>query len=230
MKNFENVVLIYPEDPSIDFLQPLYDSLLILFPYCKVHRVEFGDSLHSKIDDDTDLVIFLGHGTSSGLFSGVNEKGEKKLLCDIPKGAFFLSDCAVVLFSCNSDEYLGKLQKELQKNSSQITNYIVFGDMPTDWVHITHNQGEFPHFWNMCTDDQLDYYRSALVDAVISGFEKAIKTNSFYGFYKGVSYTVNVKINDIVRQRKWTKEQKLQLIERLVEFRKEIEYNEVASQ
>ena len=76
----------------------------------------------------------------------------------------------------------------------------------------------------MCDDEQLEYYKNVLVDAVIYGFEKAVKTNSFYGFYKGVNHIVNVKINLILENDRWTKNQKLQLIDRVIEFKKEIVY------
>lgn len=223
MRNFKNIVVIYPEDPSIDFLHPLFDGLKALFPNIIVHRPKHGASLHTMIDDDTQLVLFIGHGTPSGLFGGVDENGEKKMLCDIPSGAKLLQDCSIVLFSCNSNDYFIKLQR----NSAQIKNYIIFGDMPTDWTHISHNREIESDYWSDCNEEHLSFYKSSLVESVLFGFEKAYKINSFHSFVKGVNHIMNVKINGIIQHDNWSKNQKLQLIERLIEFKNEIKYDDV---
>jgi hypothetical protein len=154
MRNFKNVLVIYPIDSTIDFLQPVFDRITTLFSGCRISRPKFGDSLHTIIDDETKLVLFLGHGTPSGLFGGANEKGEKQLLCTIQQGALLLDECAVVLFSCSSNDLLNKLQR----NSAQIKNYVVFGDMPTDWEHVKHNQDINNKYWTECNEEQLSFY------------------------------------------------------------------------
>ena len=101
MKNFNNVLIIYPEDSSIEFLKPIFEKLTKLFPKCTVDRPKY-DTLLQSITDETDLIIFMGHGTTRELYGGANEKGEKKKLCDIPTAARLFNGCSVVLFSCNS--------------------------------------------------------------------------------------------------------------------------------
>ena len=223
MKSFENTILIYPEDPTIDFLQPIFEKIKILFPEIIIHRPKYRASLDTMIDDNTQLVLFLGHGTPSGLYGGANENGDKQKLCDdILRSSFLLQGCSAVLFSCNSNDYMRKLLR----NNGQINNYIVFGDMPTDWEHIRHNQDNDSRYWSECSNEQLSYYKNSLVESVIFSSEKACKMHSFYGFSIGIDHMLNVKINDIIGHIIWTKEQKLQLIERLIEFKKEMRCNE----
>ncbi len=219
MKSFNNVLIIYPQDSTIDFLQPIVNKLLRLFPKGQLDRPKYGIPLQS-IDDETELVIFLGHGTTRKLYGGANENGDKFKLCDIPNGARLLDNCAIVLFSCNSYDYL----KYMQGNPVTIKTFIVFGDIPTDWGHIRHNQDNDNSYWSECDDEQLDYYKNALVESAIYGFIKASKTDSFYGFYKGVTHIINKKINSIIENNKWKKNKKLQLIERLIDFKHEIVY------
>jgi hypothetical protein len=224
MKRFENTILIYPEDPTIDFLQLIFEKIKILFPEIIIFRPKYGALLDTMIDDNTQLVLFLGHGSPSGLYGGANENGDKQMLCtSIPRSASLLQGCSIVLFSCNSNDYLEKLIR----NEGQINNYIVFGDMPTDWEHIKHNRDNDARFWTECDEAQLNYYKSSLVESIISGFEKACKMHSFYGFSKGVGDALYKKVNDIILKHDfWKKNQKLQLIERLIEFKKDLRCNE----
>lgn len=221
MKTFENILLIYPSDPTIQFLKPIESLIINRFPNCIIQKPQYKSSLYSMINDDTELIFFLGHGNTNGLFGGTNDNGEKELLCDIATSSLLLQDCSVILFSCNSKDFLKKLEY------SQIKNYIVFGDMPTDFEHIKYNQNNRnKEYWTECNFQQMNYYISTITEAALKGFEKVYNTNSFYGFKKGVEHVVNMKINEIINNNDWTKTQKLQLIERIVEFKNDIKCNE----
>ncbi len=219
MKNYSNILVIYPVDSTIAFLQPIVDTITILLPQSVIVRPESGDSFNS-ITDSTDLVIFLGHGTRRELFGGSNEKGEKSKLLDTQNGALQFDGCSVVLFSCNSVDYI----KNVKANPVSIENFFTFGDMPTDKKHVEHNQENFENYWLDCNDEQLEFYKTSLVESVSNGFRKAVMTNSFHGFNKGINYIANLKINEIILNKVWSKNQKTQVIERLIEFKKDIRY------
>lgn len=219
MKNFNNILVIYPIDSTIDFLQPIVETITKLLPQSTIVRPESGDSFDS-ITDDTELVIFLGHGTTRELFGGSDEKGEKTKLFDVQNGALQLDGCSVVLFSCNSCDYI----KNVKANPISIDNYFTFGDMPTDKEHVIHNQANSKNYWVDFNDEQLEFYKTSLVEAVSNGFRKAVMTNSFHGFNKGILHVTNSKINEIILNEKWTKSVKKQVIERLIEFKQDIRY------
>lgn len=219
MKNFNNILVIYPVDSTIDFLQPIVETITSLLPQSAIVRPESG-SYFDSITDETELIIFLGHGTTRELFGGCDEKGEKSKLFDIQNGALQFDGCSVVLFSCNSSDYI----KNVKANPISIENFFTFGDMPTDKEHVKHNQETFKNYWPDYNNEQLEFYKTSLVDAVSSGIRKAVMTNSFHGFNKGINHVTNLKINEIILNKKWSKNQKIQVIERLIELKKEIRY------
>jgi len=223
MKNFENIVVIYPKDKTTDFLNPIFEFLVSLLPNCSAYRPDYNSTFHTYVTENTQLIIFIGHGTSSGLFGGTNEFGEKNQICNVEWGANFFNECSVVLFSCNSADYL----KNIKKYPISLNNYIVFGDMPTDKEHVEHNQNQHRGYWKTCKEETLLFYMNSLVDAISIGFYKSIQSNSFIGFYKGVCRSINKQINVVIDSSTWTKEIKLDLIERLVKVKLEIEYFEM---
>lgn len=222
MKNFENIVVLYPKDKTTDFLNPLFDFLVSLLPNCSAYRPEYNSKIHSYITDYTQLIIFLGHGTPSGIFGGANENGDKNHLCNAEWGAHYFNECSIVLFSCNSVDYL----KNIKRYPISLNNYIVFGDMPTDKEHVEHNQKLNKDYWKTFNEETLLFYIDSLVDSVSIGFYKANESNSFIGFYKGLCRSINKKINIIIDNSTWTKEIKLDIIERLVKVKLELEYFE----
>lgn len=222
MKNFENIVVIYPIDNTTDFLIPLFDFLVSLFPNCLVFRPVFNSKIHSYINDNTQLIIFLGHGTPSGIFGGTSENGDKNHLCDAEWGAHFFNECSIILFSCNSADYL----RNIKKYPINLNNYIVFGDMPTDKEHVKHNQNLNKDYWKTFNEEVLLFYMESLVDSVSLGFYKAVCSNSFIGFYKGFCRSINKRINIVINNSSWTKETKLDLINRLNKVKLELEYFE----
>jgi hypothetical protein len=221
MKNYKNTVVIYPDDPTLNSLKSIFEKLKEIFPESNNYRPKYEDTILSTIEDSTDLVIFLGHGAPSRLFGGVNDNGEKGEFCNYRNAINQLKGCSIILYACNSIDFLKNISA-----SAQIKNYIVFGDMPSDMEHVRHNQKYNCKYWTQCNEKQLSFYEKTIDEAVLNGLEKAYMTNSFYGLKKGVEHVVNVKINEIINNTDWTKTQKLQLIERIVEFKNDIKCNE----
>lgn len=218
MKSFNKIIVIFPEDSSIDFLEPIIKKIKERFPKVTISRLKHNETI--IIDDDTELIIFLGHGTPSKLFKGTDAKGEKAILWNTQMGAVQLNGTSVILLSCNSNDFL----KNILRNNITINSYIVFGDMPTDKEHIEHNRKNNPNFWNEYTDEHLDFYKKTITDSVAYGIEKAYSPNFFYSFSKRIKFIINKRINNVIFCSKYSKKQKLELIERLVEYKKEIQY------
>ncbi|ANQ50553.1 hypothetical protein MY04_3188 [Flammeovirga sp. MY04] len=219
MKSYNSIYVVYPQDPSVDFLTPVFDKLISSLTNLTIFKPKENELLRS-IPDDTDLVFFLGHGNTNELLN-INGRGEKVKLIDVQNGALQFDECSVILFSCNSVDYLKKVRSQ---EGVELNNFFVFGDMPTDKEHIEHNQKFREGFWSDYSLDHLEFYKSTLVESLSYGISNAISTDSFHGMFKGICLIVNKKINEVLFRDEWSKNEKLQLIERLVEFKNEIRY------
>ena len=218
MRVYNNIVIVYPLDDSIEFLQPILNGLKSLFPNAVILRPQPG-TYGSAISDETELVIFLGHGTPSQLYGSLNDSGEKSVFLNVTNGSLLLDGVDIILFACNSDDYFRKV-----KRNAEIDCYVTFGDMPTDWEHIRHNRDQDVNFLKDFEDEHLEYYKTVIVESVAEGFKNGVRTNSIIGIPKRISLIVNQKINDVILEQKWSKSQKLQMVELLNDFKKEIRY------
>ncbi|QXP69227.1 hypothetical protein H0I29_11350 [Polaribacter sp. R2A056_3_33] len=221
MKSYKKVVIIFPKDTSIDFLNPIFEFAKNIFKNATVDRPEPNSNCNS-IDDETDLIIFLGHGTSRVLFGSTDENNQKTSFISINNGSRLFDECTTILFSCNSIDFL----KNIKANPVIINSFVVFGDMPTDEPHVYHNKANNKNYWTEYDESQLIFYKQTLVESFINGLRFGYNSDSIKGFYKGVSFIINKRINYIILNSTWKRNQKLQLIERLIEFKNEIKYSE----
>jgi len=221
MRSYREVVIIFPVDPTIDFLNPIFELAKKLFTNATIDRPEPNSSCRS-INDETDLIIFLGHGTSRVLFGSTDETSQKTDFINISNGSRLFDECTTILFSCNSKDFLNNIKA----NPITINSFVVFGDMPTDEPHVKHNQANNKNYWTEYDESQLIFYKQTLVESFKNGLRFGYNSDSIEGFYKGVSFIINKRINYIILNSKWNRNQKLQLIERLIEFKNDIKYSE----
>jgi hypothetical protein len=220
MRDYNNIVIVYPIDETIEFLEPIIIELERLFPNAVLLRPKVGTH-GSAITDDTELIIFLGHGTPSYLYGSLNDSGEKSVFLNITNGSLLLDGVDLMLFACNSTEYFRKI-----KQNAEVDCYVTFGDMPTDWEHIRHNRKLDSNFLIDFEEEQLEFYKSAIVEAVVEGFKNGFRTNSIIGIPKRISFVINQKINEVILNLDWSKPQKLQMAELLNNFKREIKYTQ----
>src|SRR5690606_7672722 len=107
---------------------------------------------------------------------------------------------------------------------ANIHTYLAFGDMPTDWDHINHNRELEPTFLSEFAEDHLEFYKSTLVDVLIDGFQAGYKWDSLIAIPQQISRSISKKISDVIHRDSLSVFQKLQLIQLLVNFRREIKY------
>lgn len=220
MKHYHEVVVVYPKDKTTLFLQPLIDILKKIYPNVKISSPA-PNTYGTDISDETDLIIFLGHGSPSQLCGSVDENDKKSTFLNINNGSLQLDGIAVILFSCNSNDYLNKVRA-----NSEINYFLTFGDMPTDWEHINHNRKFNKSFLESFKDEHLEYYKSAIVESFGNGLKNGFYTNSLVGVIKGLILIINKKINEILLSTSWSKEEKFQMIGLLNSFKKDIRYSQ----
>lgn len=210
--------MIFPKDETINFLYPIVTILQERNPKLSLIVPLLGDK-GIDLDDDTELIIFLGHGTSSTLHGSVNELNEKTKFLDVPNAAIKFEESSVVLLSCRSADFL----KAVKSNVS-VDTFLGFGDMPTDWEHIEHIRQSAPQYLSEFKEEHLEFYKSVLVESVINGFLNISVRGSLRELYLGIKVVVNKKINEVLLNKQWSKAAKFQVIDLLNTYKNEIYY------
>lgn len=177
-------VCIFPKDETTDFLMPLYELL------CS-REVEgwHEDTVNNEtivIDkiNESETVIFLGHGSSSTLYGSPN-KEELTDLITHDNVHELLDGKRCFLLACNSEEFC---------SNYNLSNSIGFGNMPTgmrDVFIAMDNDVSFPDL----EQEDVDVYNKSLVRALI----RAFKTSSFEDFdtlYAKICLYINVEITE----------------------------------
>lgn len=121
------ILCIYPKDQTTEFLQPIYDILVEKF-----HAVglmgdptdddEYLEKLENRVKE-SDLIVFLGHGTSRQLY-GFNFN---PIVCEENANINWFKDKDLLLFSCYSADFLMRYN---------LTPSIGFDVIPTSLIDV----------------------------------------------------------------------------------------------
>lgn len=141
-----NLVLIYPEDPSITFLDPIFNGLCewtenkmqILKPSNDEESIAKTIYEIEQIQSDS-TIIFMGHGASNLLHANVHEE---EVLMDLNVARRVFREKNLIAISCRSSEFI--------KNIGLLKSGIGFGHIPTEIedIEIEIEAGEYeiePH-------------------------------------------------------------------------------------
>lgn len=136
---------------------------------------------------DYDNIVFLGHGSSEALSgSGLTPliKGEK---VELFRGK------RLFLLSCNSKEFI---------SSYSLTNAIGFDIIPTGETDIhTILDQDYSYFENVPDDNDLEWFRSAIVRIIINSFNDCDMSNMLL-LYNRVKMYTNIERFGCVRKAK----------------------------
>jgi hypothetical protein len=185
------ICIIYPNDPTTDFLKNIPDKL----------SQEFGERvcILKLTSDKEDLVkakqyiedsspntffIFLGHGTHLSL-AGANTIGT---------GSYFvLNDnlrifCEKRLFSlsCKSSEYFREFS-----TSCNLLASLGFGFIPSDIIEIEELKKQYP-FYESVTEYELNKFKDILVGIIAESLIFSIRND--YSFYQ-IMTDLKLRIN-----------------------------------
>lgn len=216
MQTFKTVI-IFPEDDSVEFLRPIVDYSLSVFQ--DITLFVPANNRYLEIDDDVELVIFLGHGTSSTLFGSLLDNGEKSIFLDVVNASRLFADLSVMLLSCKSMDFIKNIKRNVQ-----LTSFLGFGDMPTDWKHIEYIRESNSEFLDGFEETHLEFYKGVLVNAFINGIRLFHINNTFRAMYLGMHQVINAALSEVIIEKNWPKFIKTYLIELFLELKADIKY------
>jgi len=95
-------LVIHPEDPSTDFLKPIYASI----ENCEVITKGKSAAYIKNAIKKADRLIFLGHGTSIGLLSMRQFPEDSLYVIDERHAELFIEKRSLIFIWCYASEYL----------------------------------------------------------------------------------------------------------------------------
>lgn len=191
--NNKKINIIHPKDDTTDFLEEIYSYIKIntgveinlLRLESKEDHVEFFKLIHLFPNDE--LVLFLGHGTSTCL-SGASTKEYELIEFISEKQLKVFEEKKVILLACRSDQYL----KVFFENCN-IKSAIGFPNLITDLneVEYYHNSERLS---NIIQGD-IDIFKIAIVDVIKYSLEDFINNNlSFYQLFNRIKLRINKRV------------------------------------
>lgn len=178
---------IYPQEESTSFLKPIADKLQEIG--FDVYDGGTGDVEYVKTILDSipgyDNIVFLGHGSSealsgSGLTPLIN--GDR---VDLLRGK------RVFLLSCNSKEFI---------STYSLTDAIGFDIIPTGETDLyTILDQDYSYFENVPDDNDLEWFRSAIVRIIVNSFSD-IDMDNMIMLYNRVKMYTNLERYACIRE------------------------------
>jgi hypothetical protein len=185
------VIIIHPQDKSTEFLKEIVrafnagEGIVLIEPDLKYDAT----ALKKQLDEscaEGDIILFLGHGRSDGLYGAPNEKGEKTILLSRDQARAILEKRNAVLFACDSNALLKRI-------GDGVTRFVGFGNMPTDWdeIHAERDIGDYKYLSKL-TNESLEKFKAILVSMIIS-----TRTCFFDGwnFSRAMYLTLRMELN-----------------------------------
>ena len=167
MNNYNKILILHALDKSTAFLSAFGEQFKDLyFSYDSTQ-----DSINKAKDllsdlEPKSLIIYLGHGSSSGLYEPDDSHEYKKYFLDATWGNFFFEEHDIFLLSCKSNEYIKKIYKA---NSS-----VGFGNIISSKFELDHhNKSDAEKI--LLQQSDIDRFNNIYVNSSIIVIKKLVK-------------------------------------------------------
>lgn len=183
--------IIHPEDSTTDFLNLITEYIRELAEInlirlkTKADHFNFFELIHSI--DKNELILFFGHGTSTGLSGAVTKDYENQEFITEKQLKIF-SEKNIMILSCRSNQYLKSYFKECDIKSA-----IGFPNLITDHGEIEHHDD--PERLNDVSVEHIELFKNVIIDVVKFSLEDYVTENlSMIQFYNRIKLRINKRI------------------------------------
>ncbi|SFJ22617.1 hypothetical protein SAMN04487893_104181 [Myroides guanonis] len=212
---YHKVLILHSLDESTKFLKPFEDH----FPDYYISVDDSDNSVQSVKTilsdlDETSFVIYIGHGSSEGLFLPNENFEYANLFLDAKWSNIYFENHDILLLSCRSNELLERIYKY---NSA-----IGFGNIISS-AHEIKQHNERNEIKKTLSNTDIDIFNAAYVKVSISIIKMILNnTINFSQAYKYYYYLINKEINNILMNKKINN--RIEIARLLFEFRNEMVY------
>ncbi len=201
-------------DETTSFLRVFQESFQENFLIIEPNKGSVDNSIRylQEIPKDS-LVIFLGHGHSTGLYTPEAIGFEKYTFIDRSNADNLFSNKEVILLSCRSNEFINKINSAKQ--------IIGFGNILSSPEELRIEADLETGHYRDISDNDLDYFNSAYCSALIFALTNYKKGGySFKQLPHLIEFYINQKINEILLNKEI--KNRVEVARLLFEFRNEM--------
>lgn len=213
MNNYNGILILHAVDDSTMFLNVFkkeFSDYYLSFDSTKESILKAKNSLGDL--NPKSLIIFLGHGSSFGIYEPDENHLYEKFFLDATWGNIFFEQHDIFLLSCKSSDYINKIY---QSNLS-----LGFGNIISSKEELNiHNEKN--HIKKKLSDDEINLFNEIYIKISIKVVKSLINNIiSFENIPKYFNFLINQEINKILLDKE--KENRVELSRMLFEFRNEI--------
>lgn len=166
----------------------------------------------SQIPDNA-ILVFLGHGHSTGLYTPETKEFQKEIFINSTNGNALFNNKKIILLSCNSNQFIGRL--------NSFKSIIGFGNILSSMFEVSLEAENLTGIYRKVEQRDIDYFNSSYCSAIITAL-KLIKNNSykFEQIPQIIEFKLNQEINKLLLAKKI--ENRIEIAELFYEFRNEM--------
>jgi hypothetical protein len=208
-----DIYFVHSLDETTDFLNVFHKNFSNNFYIIEPNKESVKESIIfiSKIPDNA-IVVFLGHGHSTGLYTPQTKEFQKEIFINSTNGNLLFKNKKVILLSCNSNQFVRRLES--------FESIIGFGNIISSMSEVS-IEAEQTGIYRKVDQKDIDNFNSSYCEAIILALKLA-KNNSikFEDIPKIVEFSINKKITSLLLNK--TNENRTEITELYYEFRNEM--------
>jgi hypothetical protein len=213
MNNYNGILILHAVDNSTIFLNGFkkeFSDYYFSFDSTKDSILNAKNLLGDL--NPKSLIIYLGHGSSSGLYEPDENHVYENFFLDVKWGNHFFEEHDILLLSCRSNDYIGKVYTP---NFS-----LGFGNIISSVEELKiHNEKN--HVKKELSKDEINLFNQIYIEISIKAVKSLINSMiSFDNISKYFNFLINQEINKILLDK--GNENRVELSRLLFEFRNEI--------
>lgn len=217
MNNYERILILHALDDSTSFLERFKEELSDFYVSFTSNKESIQQAKETLGDlEEPSLIVFLGHGSSSGLFEPDDNHKYDKFFLDITWGNLYFNEHDVLLLSCNSKDLINKIHKPFHS--------IGFGNIissPRE-LEIYNNKHKIE---KTLSKEEIDIFNNIYLDSSIKVVKSIIRNEiTFMDIPKRFRFYINKEIDKILLDKK--NSNRIELARILFEFRNEITFRQ----
>lgn len=213
MNDYKEILILHAVDNSTLFLKSFekeFSDYYFSFDSTK-ESIFTARNLLGNLNPKS-LIIFLGHGSSFGLYEPDENHLYEKFFLDVTWGNHFFEEHDILLLSCRSNDYISKVYTP---NFS-----LGFGNIISSVEELKiHNEKN--HIKKELSKDEINLFNQIYIEISIKAVKSLINSMiSFDNISKYFNFLINQEINKILLDKGY--ENRVELSRMLFEFRNEI--------